>query len=170
MTAVHESLPTFGLRPPRERLDERVRGWWRLHCLLWPGMPAVVLLVLGLLIAPARTPLLVPAAVLAVVAVAAAVALPGYWYRQHRWEITDDAVYTRSGLFWREWRAAPLSRLQTVDTSRGPLQQLTGIAALVVTTASAKGPLVVHGLDPERAEQLSDDLARRAQLVGGDGT
>ena len=96
--------------------------------------------------------------------------VPAWRYRVHRWEVSPTAVYTQRGWVNQERRIAPISRVQTVDTSRGPLQQAAGIAALVVTTASAKGALVVHGLDPERAEQLSDELARRAQLVGGDGT
>jgi membrane protein YdbS with pleckstrin-like domain len=47
-------------------------------------------------------------------------ALPRWWYRLHRWEVTDAAVHTRSGYFWQEWRVAPMSRIQTVDTQRGP--------------------------------------------------
>jgi len=43
---------TVALRPPREPLDPRVRAWWRLHCVLDPLVPAVVLLVLGPLVEP----------------------------------------------------------------------------------------------------------------------
>ncbi|NEE19248.1 PH domain-containing protein, partial [Streptomyces sp. SID7499] len=71
------------------------------------------------LIEPARFWLLLPAAVLAAAGTAAAVLLPLWWFRTHRWEITEDAVYVRTGYFRQEWRIAPMSRIQTVDTVRG---------------------------------------------------
>ncbi|MEJ2871604.1 PH domain-containing protein [Actinomycetospora sp. OC33-EN08] len=160
---------TVPLRPPRESLDPRVRSWWRVHCLLWPVLLAVVLGVLGLLIRPIAWFLPLAAAVV-VVGIVVALAFPAYWYRVHRWEVTDDAVYTRSGFLWQEWRAAPLSRIQTVDTTRGPLQQAFGLAALVVTTASAKGAVTVAGLDHERAAEIAERLTRATQAVPGDAT
>ena len=160
---------TIALRPPREPLDPRVRTWWRVHCVLGPLAPAVVLLVLGLLIDPVSW--FVPVAVALVVAgLVVAAVFPAYWYRVHRWEVTDDAVYTRAGFVWQEWRAAPLSRIQTVDTTRGPLQQAFGLAALVVTTASAKGAVRIAGLDGERAAELAERLTRATQAVPGDAT
>jgi membrane protein YdbS with pleckstrin-like domain len=59
-------------------------------------------------------------------------------FRIHRWEVTDEAVYTLSGWLVREWRIAPISRVQTVDTEHGPLQQLLRLATVTVTTASAR--------------------------------
>jgi membrane protein YdbS with pleckstrin-like domain len=157
------------LRPPREALDPRVRTWWRVHCVLGPLAVAVVLAVLGLLIPPIAW--FVPVAVVVVVVgLVVALAFPAYWYRIHRWEVTDDAVYTRSGFVWQEWRAAPLSRIQTVDTTRGPLQQAFGLAALVVTTASSKGAVRIAGLDGERAAELAEHLTRATQAAPGDAT
>jgi len=68
-------------------------------------------------------------------------------FRIHRWEATEDAVYTSAGWLSQEWRVAPMSRIQTVDTVRGPLQQLLGLSTVTVTTASAAGPLQVKGID-----------------------
>ena len=45
-------------------------------------------------------------------------AVPPLRFRIHRWEITDEAVYTLSGWLVREWRIAPISRVQTVDTEQ----------------------------------------------------
>lgn len=160
---------TVPLRPPREALDPRVRAWWRVHCAAWPLAFAVVLAVLGLLIPPVGWFLPLAGAV-AVVGLVVAVVFPAYWYRVHRWEVTEDAVYTRSGFLWQEWRAAPLSRIQTVDTSRGPLQQAFGLSALVVTTASARGAVTVVGLGHERAAELAERLTRATQAVQGDAT
>ncbi len=64
----------------------------------------------------------------------------------------------------------PISRIQTVDSERGPLEQLFGLANVTVTTASAAGPLRIHGLDRDTAQQLVDDLTISAQATRGDAT
>ena len=75
------------------------------------------------------------------------IVMPQWRYRVHRWETSADAVYTQSGWFNQERRIAPISRIQTVDSHRGPFEQLFGLANVTVTTASAAGPLEIHGLD-----------------------
>ena len=158
------------LRPPRNPVERRAIGWWTVNLVLIFLPPVVVLAVLGQLIPPARFWLLLPAVVLAVVAVPLVIALPRWWFRVHRWEITDTAVYTRTGFFWQEWRVAPMSRIQTVDTHRGPLEQRFGLARLVVTTASAKGAVKIPGLDRATAEDLAEQLTATTQATPGDAT
>ncbi len=158
------------LRPPRNAVDRRAVGWWRARCLLAAAAPAAVLAVLGLLIAPARTWLLAAAGVLGAAGLAGTAFLPGWWYRVHRWEVTDEAVYVRTGALWQEWRIAPLSRIQTVDTVRGPLEQLFGLATVTVTTASAKGALRAGGLDHELAAELAERLTALTRATPGDAT
>ncbi|MEU6630082.1 PH domain-containing protein [Streptomyces parvus] len=161
---------TVRLRPPRNTLNERAVGWWRVQWLLLTALPVVPLAVLGALIEPARFWLLLPAAVLAVAGAAATVLFPLWWFRTHRWEITDDAVYVRTGFFWQEWRIAPMSRIQTVDTVRGPLEQLFRLATVTVTTASAKGAVRIQGLDHELAADLAGQLTRITRDTPGDAT
>lgn len=158
------------LRPPSNVLDRRAITWWRLQLLLLFGAPVLVLVVLAILVPPARTPLMVPALALAVLGVVSAALLPLWWYRVHRWEVTDAAVYTRAGFFWQEWRVAPMSRIQTVDTKRGPLQQLCQLATVTVTTASAKGAVTIDGLERELAAQLAQQLTETTQATPGDAT
>jgi membrane protein YdbS with pleckstrin-like domain len=96
--------------------------------------------------------------------------MPQWRYRVHRWEITDTAVYTQSGWLNQERRIAPIVRVQTVDTQRGPFEQIFGLANVTVTTASARGPLKIHALDRATAEHTVAWLTERAQVSGGDGT
>jgi membrane protein YdbS with pleckstrin-like domain len=158
------------LRPPRNPVDPRAVGWWRSNLLLVVAVPVAVLVVLGVLIRPARLWLLVPAALIAAVGLVAVVALPRWWFRVHRWEVTDTAVYTRTGWFWQDWRVAPLSRIQTVDTRRGPLEQRFGLATVVVTTASAKGAVTMPGLDHALAADIAEQLTVTTQAIPGDAT
>ncbi len=96
--------------------------------------------------------------------------MPQWRYRVHRWEVTDSAVYTKSGWISQERRIAPISRVQTVDTERGPLEQLFGLANVTVTTASAAGPLRIHGLDRATADSLVAQLTEVTSRSQGDAT
>ncbi|MEV4917213.1 PH domain-containing protein [Streptomyces tirandamycinicus] len=158
------------LRPPRNTLNARAVWWWRARCLLTTAVPVAVLAALGAFAGPAGTWLRYAAGVLAVLGLAGTAFLPSWWYRVHRWEITDEAVYLRTGALWQEWRIAPMSRIQTVDTVRGPLEQLFRLASVTVTTASAKGALRIEGLDHEVAARLAERLTRITQATPGDAT
>ena len=96
--------------------------------------------------------------------------MPRWRYRVHRWEATPAAVYTRAGWFNQERRIAPLSRIQTVDTERGPLEQVFRLANVTVTTASAAGPLRIRGLAPATADALVAELTAATAAAPGDAT
>ncbi|MFD8644985.1 PH domain-containing protein [Streptomyces zaomyceticus] len=158
------------LRPPRNAVDERAVAWWRSRLLTTTAVPVVVLGVLGVLIGPARFWLLAAAAAVAALGLACTAFFPAWWFRVHRWEVTEDAVYVRTGAFWQEWRIAPMSRIQTVDTSRGPLEQFFRLATVTVTTASSKGAVRIAGLDHELAADLAERLTVITQDTPGDAT
>jgi membrane protein YdbS with pleckstrin-like domain len=83
----------------------------------------------------------------------------------HRWEVTDQVVYTQVGWLTRTWRIVPIARIQTVDTTRGPLQQLLGLATIIVRTASHAGSTDIEHLDAATADAVAHDLALRANAV-----
>ena len=170
MTGGRDEGATVRLRPPRNALDGRAPGWWRARLLLTTAVPVAVLAVLGLLIAPARTWLLAPAGAVAVLGLAATAFLPSWWFRTHRWEVTEDAVYVRTGALRQEWRIAPMSRIQTVDTVRGPLEQAFRLATVTVTTASARGAIRIEGLDHRLAAELAERLTALTRATPGDAT
>ncbi len=43
---------------------------------------------------------------------------PLWRYAVHRWELSGDVVYARSGWLSREWVFVPVSRIQTVDKAQ----------------------------------------------------
>jgi membrane protein YdbS with pleckstrin-like domain len=158
------------LREPVNRVSARARWYWAVRAgTAW----AVIVAVQVALWLSARHPGGGHAAVLAgtlVLAVLHLGVMPQWRFRVHRWQSTDTAVYTQSGWFTQERRIAPTARIQTVDTQRGPFEQLFGLSNVTVTTASAAGPLKIHGLDRRVAEELVHDLTVRTQRAGGDGT
>src|SRR5829696_4920961 len=112
---------------------------------------------------------LVPIAVAGYAVVAIAVR-PRIRHRVHRWEVTDDAVYTVTGWLTRTWTLVPISRIQTVDVTRGLLQQLFGLASVAVLTASSQGTVRVPHLETDVAQRVADDLAHRAEQVRDQAT
>jgi membrane protein YdbS with pleckstrin-like domain len=95
---------------------------------------------------------------------------PRLRYRVHRWEVTADAVYTLTGWLDRTWTLVPVSRVQTVDVTRGVVQQLFGLASVAVLTASSQGTVRIPHLEAEVARRVAEDLARRAELVRDEAT
>jgi uncharacterized protein len=95
---------------------------------------------------------------------------PWFRFRVHRWEVTGDAVYTLTGWLTRTWTLVPISRIQTVDVTRGVLQQLFGLATVAVLTASSQGTVRVWHLEADVAHRVADDLAHRAEQVRDQAT
>ena len=96
--------------------------------------------------------------------------VPMWRYRVHRWEIGPQAVYTRTGWLVQERRIAPISRVQTVDTYRGPLDQLFGLANVTVTTASSAGAVHIVALDVDVADHVVAQLTDIAAIGAEDAT
>jgi uncharacterized protein len=163
------------VREPAWSLSRSAIGLWVVE-----GLISSALLGLGvgafLLFVPATpgTPLLllrwlVPIGVLGY-AVAAIGVRPWIRHRVHRWEVTEDAVYTVTGWLTRTWTLVPISRIQTVDVTRGVLQQLFGLASVAVLTASSQGTVRVPHLETDVAQRVADDLAHRAEQVRDQAT
>jgi uncharacterized protein len=96
--------------------------------------------------------------------------MPRWRYRVHRWEVTADAVYTRTGWLSVTWRIAPISRIQTIDSHRWFGERLFGLANVTATTASASGPVHIRGLDTATADRLLDELTAATGALPGDAT
>jgi len=158
------------LRDPAHLVSPRAIVFWTVR-----AAPGWFLLLAGQLLwfAAARDHTSLRFAALGVTVLLAAthlIIMPRWRYRVHRWEVTDDAVYTQSGWLSQERRIAPISRVQTVDIERGPLEQLFKLANVTVTTASAAGPLRIHGLDRATAENLVAELTMVTSRSEGDAT
>ncbi len=163
-------MTTSSLRAPANRVSPTAKVYWAVRALAgWAVLVIAQVVVWATRVHPdgVHAPLL---AATAVVAAAHLLVMPRWRYRVHRWEANDTAVYTQAGWWNQERRIAPVARIQTVDTQRGPIEQLFGLANVTVTTASAAGPLKIHGLTRFAAEELVEELTVRTQAAGGDAT
>src|SRR3954452_398897 len=146
------------LRPPTLLVSRRAILYWTVRALppwlVLAGVQTYFLVTTGPEIREIRVGVLAGTVLLAA---AHLLVMPRWRYRVHRWESTPEAVYTQSGWFTTERRIAPVSRIQTVDSHIGPFERLFRLANVTVTTASAAGPLKIHGLDRAIARTLVDD-------------
>ncbi len=84
-------------------------------------------------------------------------------YRVWGFEIRQDELYLQRGVITRVRTVVPYVRIQHVDSRRGPLERLIGLATTVVYTAGSRGAdVVIPGLTPERSEQLQEELKQLA--------
>ncbi|WP_240506226.1 PH domain-containing protein [Thermoactinospora rubra] len=167
------------LREPAHRVSPRARGLWLLQSLSGFAVLAAGSFLAGRWVGGSRWSWvppwfqdawwLLPALVVAIGLPLCAIG-PFVRYAVHRWELSGDVVYARSGFVTREWVFVPVSRIQTVDKTQGWFERLLNLATLQIRTASHAGSSTIVGLDYEVAAALAEQLARRAEELRDDAT
>ncbi|MFC7327386.1 PH domain-containing protein [Marinactinospora rubrisoli] len=167
------------LRPPEHRVAPRAVLMWTLSGLAGTAVVTALLAGAAVLIrlggwawlpGPVVEYAWWPAACYAVYGAVRSLVAPRWRYRVHRWEVTDDVVYTRAGWISRAWQLVPVSRIQTVDHTQGWLERMFGLATVEVRTASHAGSSTIEGLRADVARELSERLAVRAGELRDDAT
>lgn len=161
---------SVALRAPAHRVSPRAIGYWTVRASF--GWVVLLAVQLGWLVGDLDhlAAHVTGLGVTVLVAAAHLVVMPQWRYRVHRWETTGEAVYTQTGWFTQERRIAPISRIQTVDSAFGVLERIFGLSNVTVTTASAAGPIRIHGLRQDDASRLVDQLTRTTAATPGDAT
>ncbi|WP_240181910.1 PH domain-containing protein [Nocardioides sp. 616] len=165
-----DDLTPVALREPANQVSRRAIGYWLVTALLATAVEVAVGVTIYVLV-PSRpwwaTALLV---LLIVVNLAYSALMPRIRYRVHRWEVSPEAIHTRTGWLTTETRIAPLNRVQTVDSQQGPVMRLFRLSSITVTTASAAGPITIDGLDQQEARELVARLTAITAASEGDAT
>lgn len=147
------------LREPTNLVSPRAKLYWLARGLVaWIGLEVVAQALLYATTNSGWTGRLLLAAATIVPAAVHLTVMPQWRYRVHRWEVDELGVATRTGWLTQVTRIAPLARIQTIDSEQGPVARLFGLAKVTVTTASAKGPLEIDGLDADVAERVVEAL------------
>lgn len=167
------------LRPPLRRVSGRAIGVWTLRLIFGSLFNLVLLSLVAWAVSSApwgwipgwasENARVLPVAYF-VYALAKIAIVPSWRYRVHRWEVSDDVIYTRVGWISRAWQLVPVNRLQTVDHTQGWLERVFDVATLKVQTASFAGSSTIEGLDSDEARRLSEELALRAGTLRDDAT
>ena len=160
------------LRAPAHSLDPRVRTYWLVEGLLAAAVLAALVIagtVIAALVDAGTVAVLVGVlGGLAVIGAAViAVLVPRVDYRHYRYEVTELGLYVAKGWLWRRHQVVPHARVQTVETTVGPLMRALGLVSVDITTASSAGGLTIPGLAPDVADRLVQELALRAGIEEG---
>jgi membrane protein YdbS with pleckstrin-like domain len=148
------------------RLHPRIRVVWAGQAAILAGIVGGVALVVDRLLVD--LPVWVPPAVFVAVLLVG-IGLAAARYRIWRYEVRDDALYLERGVFTRVRTVVPFVRIQHVDSSRGPMERLLGLANTVVYTAGSRGAdVMVPGLTPAGADDLRERLKGLAIRAEGD--
>lgn len=88
--------------------------------------------------------------------------LPQIDYRNWYYEIREDEVDTLHGIWMKERRIVPMSRIQHVNVNQGPVQRRYGLATVEYSTAA--GVSQIPQLDIEKAAEVRDQIAALAKV------
>lgn len=153
--------------PPKHHLDPRAVRLWRLSGAVETAATAVVAgAIAAVLIRFDLLPRwLVGAGWTALVLVAASGIwpIPDLRWRRWRYEIGEAEVDTESGWLTVTRTKIPMTRIQHVDTRRGPLQRRFGLANVVLFTAAGQNE--IPALADEVAAEARDRIAGLANLA-----
>jgi membrane protein YdbS with pleckstrin-like domain len=128
----------------RMKPDERLKSYWYVSWALWFGffvlislLPAIIMAIVG-----ARGPgnliagIMIASWLLVMLPLLAW--LPAY-YRTLEYEVDDDSVDGRRGVFWKRHVTVPYTKITNIDIHQGPLERKFGLGTIHVQTAGAGG-------------------------------
>lgn len=142
-----------------ESLDKKIRN-------IWIGSSLLVGLIIGsvLGVLTQATLQIVPLTALIVfVPPAFLVFYSVKRYRNWFFAVHDDHLEINHGVVRKVSMVVPYVRVQHIDTNRGPLERVLGLASLRVYTAGSQGAdMRIPGLSRERAEDMQEDLKKKA--------
>ncbi len=146
---------------PEKWLDPRAKLLWRLVGAL-QAAPVLIGGVFGCYVLfgwAGATPYLavLPAVAALALAVLFVFVLPPLVWRRWRYEIRPLEVDVQRGLVRVTRTLVPMTRVQHVDTRRGPLQRRLGLSTVVFYTAA--GPNEIPQLAQDTASEVRDRIA-----------
>jgi membrane protein YdbS with pleckstrin-like domain len=90
-----------------------------------------------------------------------AVVVPRRW-RRWGYAFTGSELHVAHGWLTRVHTVVPVSRVQHIDVSQGPIERGAGVASLSLHTAGTENSLVVlPGISRRRAEEIRDAIRAR---------
>ncbi|WP_122642659.1 PH domain-containing protein [Luxibacter massiliensis] len=84
---------------------------------------------------------------------------PYFRYHRYRYSINEECIDIKEGYIFIKRNIVPIERLHKLQTAKGPIDRLFGVAKVVVTTAG--GDVTIRFLEEEKAERIADSLRSR---------
>lgn len=158
----------FNIEAPEKRLAKKVVNVWIITDLLRNGL---VLLILGLLLYlryyfvwPLWTNwlLLGVVSILLLLMIWTTILRPRFLYKNWRYDINEEFLQTKSGAFFEKYTLIPMSNIQSVKTSQGPLLRKYGLYSLTAETIASRHE--IPALPKAIAIELREKIAHYANV------
>ncbi|BDY04615.1 PH domain-containing protein [Ferrimonas sp. YFM] len=134
-----------------------------LTTLLLGLIPVSIALAMMMLVMALALPWLLTGGLLLTLLLALWVYLRHLGARRLGYMVREQDMVVRRGIFWQRHTCLPLSRLQHVTLSQGPLDRFYGLSTLRGFTAgSPHAEITLPGLPSDQAEQLRQHLMAKA--------
>ncbi len=83
---------------------------------------------------------------------------PYFRFHRYRYQITEEFIDIREGYLFVTREIVPIERLHKMETVRGPIDTMFGVAKVKVTTAG--GDVTIRFLEQEKAERIAEGLGK----------
>lgn len=151
---------------PSEMLDPRALTVWRIGnafgtLFIWiPALVVVAVTYFADFVWPWAALILIIPLLITILQV---FILPPIEWRRWRYEVTEQEIDMKRGVFIVTRTLVPMSRVQHVDTRQGPLLRYYGLSAVTITTAG--GGHEIPGLAVDVAGEVRDRIAAIAGVA-----
>ncbi len=81
---------------------------------------------------------------------------PAIYYARYRYRIGEDRIDVRRGVIFISHEIVPVERIHQLEVSRGPIDNMFGLADVTITTAG--GLASIQHLEKSVAEDIADSL------------
>lgn len=96
--------------------------------------------------------------IILMICLAYCIAAPQVFYRRYKYILTSDKVDVLRGVIIVRHTVVPIERIHQVDVVRGPINNMLGLADVIVTTAG--GVAKIEFLDTPEADRIAEELNR----------
>lgn len=96
--------------------------------------------------------------ILGIVILAHTAISPYFRFYRYSYKIDEEFIDIREGYLFVKRDIVPIERLHKMQTVRGPIDTLFGVAKVKVTTAG--GDVVIRFLEQEKAERIAEGLGK----------
>lgn len=103
----------------------------------------------------------IPLGIAVVLAIYGMVIKPYYMYQNFRYEIQDDEINVKSGIFMIEETMIPMSRIQNVDLYEGFIMRKFELANITLSTAG--GNRMIQYLNKDKANSIKHAIQNRIE-------
>jgi len=89
--------------------------------------------------------------------------VPPIRFRRYKYLIAEDRIEICEGIFWVSKTIVPIDRIHQIDIMKGPLDNIYGVAKVVVTTAGSAATF--RFLELEKADEIALYLNNAVNLA-----